>query len=351
MKRLAAIAAITLLLAGCGGGLIPRLGRLLRQRRPVGEHHHRADQRRGGGSLRMWWPLPPPTTTAASTRWPSTASTAAPTRAWAATAARLTRGTCRCRPTAAARSAMFARARRRRQHGRQQPPDHRRDAVSAISHWHSATLPAWLASRDAYRPHVFAPRAHAHRTRSRASHAAAAAPAGRARRDRRTAGRGPGGALARGGPRRGDHVLAGAAARRGGRHAQQDHAVLPADAEPAAGFVSVLSPGGLCWVCRRASWRAGPRPMAARTPRASRRCCSSPRRAARPEALVIAQHAQDLAPVGFQLLRADAADAGQRSQRVRLAARHLGQRGVVEDDVGRQVVLARHLGAPGLSAA
>ena len=55
--------------------------------------------------------------------------------------------------------------------------------------------------------------------------------------------------------------------------------------------------------------------------------------------------------VGFQFLRADAADAGQRSQRVRLAARHLGQRGVVEDDVGRQVVLARHLGAPGLNAA
>ena len=60
------------------------------------------------------------------------------------------------------------------------------------------------------------------------------------------------------------------------------------------------------------------------------------------------QYAQYLGAVGLELLRADAADAGQRVQRRGRLARHLGQRGVVEHHESRQVVLAGDLAAPGL---
>lgn len=57
---------------------------------------------------------------------------------------------------------------------------------------------------------------------------------------------------------------------------------------------------------------------------------------------------QHIGAIGFQLLGADAADALQVFQRARRALRDGGERGVVEDHVGGQVVLAGHFGAPGL---
>src|ERR1019366_9095444 len=58
------------------------------------------------------------------------------------------------------------------------------------------------------------------------------------------------------------------------------------------------------------------------------------------------EHPQDLFTVSLELLRADAADARKFVERSRLHLGHLGERGVVEDDVGRQVVRAGDLGAP-----
>ena len=59
-----------------------------------------------------------------------------------------------------------------------------------------------------------------------------------------------------------------------------------------------------------------------------------------------AQHAQDLAPIGFEFFGADAADLRQIVQRFRHQLCHFGQRRVVKHHVGWQVVLTGDLGAP-----
>ena len=56
---------------------------------------------------------------------------------------------------------------------------------------------------------------------------------------------------------------------------------------------------------------------------------------------------QHLHTIRLQLLGSNAADALQIVQRLRRALGDGGQRRVVEDHVGGQVVLARHLGTPG----
>ena len=53
-----------------------------------------------------------------------------------------------------------------------------------------------------------------------------------------------------------------------------------------------------------------------------------------------AQDGQDLLAVGLELPRADAADAGERVERIGAQVGHLRKRRVVEDDVGGQVVRA-----------
>src|SRR5690606_20888308 len=54
--------------------------------------------------------------------------------------------------------------------------------------------------------------------------------------------------------------------------------------------------------------------------------------------------------IALEFGRADAADGGERRQVRRVAAGDLLQRGIVEDDVGGQVLLARTLAAPGAQA-
>ena len=94
------------------------------------------------------------------------------------------------------------------------------------------------------------------------------------------------------------------------------------------------------------SWSSS-KPSTASSPRCARRAasasCSSHALSARRRTT-----RSTSSPVGFQLLRADPADALQVAQRARRQRGDRGQRRVVEDHVGRQVVRARHLGAPRL---
>jgi len=58
------------------------------------------------------------------------------------------------------------------------------------------------------------------------------------------------------------------------------------------------------------------------------------------------QQTQHLLAIGLQLLDAKAADALQIFQRLRRILRDGGQRGIVKDHVGRQIVFFRHFAAP-----
>ena len=60
------------------------------------------------------------------------------------------------------------------------------------------------------------------------------------------------------------------------------------------------------------------------------------------------EQSQDLVAVSLQLFRPHAADAGEFAQSLRGDAGHVGQSGIVEHHVGRQVVGSGHASAPGL---
>src|SRR5437867_3171987 len=67
--------------------------------------------------------------------------------------------------------------------------------------------------------------------------------------------------------------------------------------------------------------------------------------------LSLRDHGKDLVAVAVELGRADARDSLQLQQRLRLSIGDLGERRVVEDDVGGDAVLLRSLQSPSLESA